>query len=129
MENSQIDFNIDKNNLYREESLTDLKIGAIRSLTPVKSDGTSDDSRETIYIGNTQLMSPQGPVPIQARLKAATLDEAIDVFPETMKQAMEQMIEEVAGPLPADGGHLAKDIYGNLPALGWDKLTRTFLGT
>jgi len=42
---------------------------------------------------------------------------------------LEQMIEEVAGPLPADGGHLAKDIYGNLLALGWGKLTRTFLGT
>ena len=94
MENPQIDFSIDKNNLYREESMTDIKVGAIRSLTPIKSDGTNDDSREAIYIGNTQLMSPQGPVPVQARLKATTLDEAIDIFPEAMKQAMEQMIEE-----------------------------------
>ena len=94
MDNPQIDFSIDKNNLYREESLTDLKVGAIRSLTPIKSDGTSDEARDTIFIGNTQLMSPQGPVPIQARLTAKTLDEAIEIFPEAMKQAMEQMIEE-----------------------------------
>lgn len=94
MDNPQIDFSIDKNNLYREESLTDLKVGAIRSLTPIKSDGTSDEGRETIFIGNTQLMSPQGPVPIQARLTGKTLDEAIENFPEAMKQAMEQMIEE-----------------------------------
>ena len=42
---------------------------------------------------------------------------------------LEHMIEEVAGPLAADGGHLADDIYGNLPDLGWDKLTKKFLKT
>ncbi len=42
---------------------------------------------------------------------------------------LENMIEEVAGPLAADGGHLAEDIYGNLPDLGWDKLTKKFLKT
>ena len=42
---------------------------------------------------------------------------------------LENMIEEVAGPLAADGGHLADDIYGNLPDLGWDKLTKKFLKT
>ncbi len=40
---------------------------------------------------------------------------------------LEGMIEEVAGPLAADGGYLSEDIYGNLPGLGWDNLTRTFL--
>ncbi|MBW1803524.1 MAG: glycine cleavage system protein H [Deltaproteobacteria bacterium] len=42
---------------------------------------------------------------------------------------LENMIEEVAGPLAADGGHLANDIYGNIPQLGWDNLTKTFLKT
>lgn len=42
---------------------------------------------------------------------------------------LEGMIEEVAGPLAADGGYLNDDIYGNLPTLGWDNLTRTFLKT
>ncbi len=42
---------------------------------------------------------------------------------------LESMIEEVAGPLAADGGFLAEDIYGNLPDLGWNKLTKTFLRT
>ncbi len=40
---------------------------------------------------------------------------------------LEHMIEEVAGPLAADGGYLADDIFGNLPGLGWDRLTKTFL--
>ena len=42
---------------------------------------------------------------------------------------LETMIEEVAGPLAADGGHLADDIYGNLPDLGWKNLTQKFLKT
>jgi hypothetical protein len=39
------------------------------------------------------------------------------------------MIEEVAGPLAADGGYLAEDIFGNLPGLGWGRLTKAFLKT
>ncbi len=42
---------------------------------------------------------------------------------------LENMIEKVAGPLAADGGHLASDIYGNLPGLDWSSLTSTFLKT
>jgi len=40
---------------------------------------------------------------------------------------LESMIEEVAGPMATDGGVFQEDIYGNLPDLGWDKLTKTFL--
>jgi len=42
---------------------------------------------------------------------------------------LEGMIEDVAGPLAADGGYLQDDIYGNLPDLGWKNLTKTFLKT
>jgi glycine cleavage system H lipoate-binding protein len=42
---------------------------------------------------------------------------------------LESMIEDVAGPLAADGGYLAEDIYGNLPDLGWNNLTKAFLKT
>ena len=42
---------------------------------------------------------------------------------------LEGLIESVAGPLAADGGYITDDIYGNLPALGWKNLTRTFLKT
>lgn len=33
--------------------------------------------------------------------------------------------EEVA-PLAADGGYLGNDIFGSLPALGWERLNRVF---
>jgi glycine cleavage system H lipoate-binding protein len=42
---------------------------------------------------------------------------------------LEQMIEQVAGPLAADGGYFADDIYGRLPGLGWERLTKAFLRT
>lgn len=43
--------------------------------------------------------------------------------------ALERMVEKVAGPLAADGGYFMEDIYGNLPGLDWNNLTRTFLRT
>ncbi len=42
---------------------------------------------------------------------------------------LENMIKEVTGPLAADGGFLNHDIYGNLPRLGWENLTKSFLRT
>ena len=95
MAENQIDFMVNKENLYREENITDLKTASIKCLTPVKPDGTADESRQKIYVGHTQLMSPQGPIPLQARLNAATLEEAMERFPAAMETEMAQMIEQV----------------------------------
>jgi glycine cleavage system H lipoate-binding protein len=37
-----------------------------------------------------------------------------------------QVVEETVGPLAADGGYLGDDIYGNLPQIGWERLTNQF---
>lgn len=42
-------------------------------------------------------------------------------------ERLEKMIEDVAGPLAADGGYMGPDIYGSMPELGWENLTRNFL--
>ncbi len=42
---------------------------------------------------------------------------------------LEGMIENEVGPLSTDGGLLMADVFGNLPALGWNNLTQTFLRT
>jgi len=91
----QIDFIVDRNNLYREESITDLKVASIRRLIPVKPNGTEDKSRTPVFIGHTQLMSPEGPLPIQSQLAANNIEEALDAFPETMKQALAEMVEQI----------------------------------
>ncbi len=49
-----------------------------------------------------------------------------------IKNEVEQLhrtIEDVAGPLAADGGHFGDDIYGHMPELGWRRLTKLFLKT
>ncbi|MBU1169937.1 MAG: cytoplasmic protein [Proteobacteria bacterium] len=93
--NSGIDFTVDHTNLYREEAITDLKVASIRVLIPVTIDGSSDTSRKSVYVGHTQLMSPQGPIPIQAQLKADNLDAAIKEFPSAMEEATEQVLENL----------------------------------
>ena len=40
-------------------------------------------------------MSPQGPVPLHAPLKASTLEEAMEAFPPAMEHAMAEMIEDI----------------------------------
>jgi hypothetical protein len=93
--NQQINFTVDKTNLYREVTFTDLKIASIRKLVPVTTDGIDDKNRKVIFVGSTQLMTPEGPLPIQARLSATTLEDAISEFPEAMKEALADVIEEI----------------------------------
>jgi hypothetical protein len=42
---------------------------------------------------------------------------------------LHHLIEEVSAPLAADGGSLARDVFGAMPQLGWERLTRLFLRT
>ncbi len=90
---SSIDFTVDKKNLYREESITDLKIANIQKLVPVNLDGSEDSSRETVFIGRSQLSSPQGPIPIQAKIEASTLEDAMDQFPKVMETETQKVVE------------------------------------
>ncbi len=88
-----LNFAVDKENLYREESVTDLKTATIQKLIPIKADGSVDDNRDFVFIGRTQLNSPQGPVPIQAKLEGKTLDEAMDLFPAAMEAETQKVVE------------------------------------
>ena len=85
---------VDQQNLYREESITDLRVATIRRLIPINADGTDDISRPTQYIGTTQIISQMGPLPISAPIEAASLQEAIEKFPQAVKDAVDQMVEE-----------------------------------
>ncbi len=92
---SKTDFSVDKDNLYREESYTDLQMASIRKMVPIKADGTDDGTREPLFFASTQLMSPQGPLPIQAPLKSKTLEAAIEEFPGVIKFAIEKTVEKI----------------------------------
>lgn len=89
------EFRMDQASLYREEIFTDLKMASIRRLTPVKQDGSLDKSRETLFVAQSQVMTQAGPIPIQAPLQAANLQEAIERCPIALKRELEHMLEEI----------------------------------
>ncbi len=86
---------INPDNLYREEVFTDMTYATIRRLSPVKIDGTPDDSREPLFTGMAQLMSPNGPIPVQCLIEGAkTLPDAADKLPDAIEKAVQAMIAE-----------------------------------
>lgn len=85
---------VDVENLYREETFTDLRAATLQCLTPIHRDGSTDESREVLYIGQTQLLSQAGPVPVSCPIAATSLAEAMEKFPDAIKQAVERLIEE-----------------------------------
>lgn len=85
---------IDRGNLYREETVTDLRAATIRHLVPITADGSPDAGRREVFVGSAQIMSPQGPLPIQAEIPAANLSQALDEFPAAMEQAVRDLIKQ-----------------------------------
>ena len=85
---------VDSRNLYREDVFTDLRVATIRRLTPVNVDGSDDTSRDVLFSAETQLMTPQGPVPIHVPIEAKTLPEAIEKFSHAVQEGVERLVEE-----------------------------------
>lgn len=86
---------MDSAHIYREEIFTDRRVGTIRRLTPVGADGTADASRPTVFVGQAQVMTPMGAVPISFELEAATLDAAIAQFGAAAELAVQQTMREL----------------------------------
>lgn len=80
--------------MYREDVYTDRRAGTIRVMTPVTAAGAPDPSRPTLYAGQTQLMTPGGVLPLMFEIEANDLAQAIAKFPDAVKQALEDAIEE-----------------------------------
>jgi hypothetical protein len=91
----EIEFTIDKQNLYQEEYFTDMKLATVRRLTPVKPDGSEDKSRKTIFVGQANLMSEAGPIPISTMISAKDLQQALKKYPEAMLEAMDRLNQEM----------------------------------
>ena len=89
------DIKFDGENLWKEENFTDLKTGSIRKLTPIKQDGTEDESRKAQFSATTNIMTPGGALPISGEIEATTLEEAVEKFPEAVNQALKQLQEDM----------------------------------
>ena len=84
---------VDVENLYREESFTDLQAANIKRLAPVDENGDPDPARSAQYIGDTTLMTQMGPIPVQFPLEAGSLKEAFEKFPEGVQDAIVKLQE------------------------------------
>jgi hypothetical protein len=81
--------------LYQEEMFTDRRVGAIRRLTPVKSDGAPDSSRPVLYLGQAEIMTNMGPVPINFEIPGKSLTEAVSGFAPAATQAIERTVQQI----------------------------------
>ncbi|HTY50255.1 MAG TPA: hypothetical protein VMB48_11245 [Steroidobacteraceae bacterium] len=85
---------LDATSLYREELITDRRAGTLRRLIPIKVDGSIDTTRAVLFSGQTQLLTPGGVLPLGFDIEAATLEEAMQKFPDAVKRALDEAIEE-----------------------------------
>jgi hypothetical protein len=109
---------LDPDKLYLEEVFTDRRIGSIRRLTPVTKDSKPDTGRSVLYVGDTQVMTPAGAIPIAFEIGAGSLGEAAEKFSALAAEAIERTVRELQelrrqaassivvpqGPIGAGGG-------------------------
>ena len=86
---------MDAASLYREEMFTDRKVGAIRRLIPVRADGSNDPQRQEIFVGQAEIMTNMGPVPLSFEIEAATLDQAVAGFSGAAAVAIERTVQQI----------------------------------
>jgi hypothetical protein len=111
----QADINMDGANLYHEETFTDRRVGSLQRLTPITETGARDGSRPVLYIGQTQVLTPAGALPLSFELDAGSLEEAVSKFGEAAQEALsgalkrlEELRREAASSLivPGSGGSM-----------------------
>jgi hypothetical protein len=86
---------MDAAGLYREEMFTDRKVGAIRRLTPVTRDGGADTTRPVLFIGQAEIMTNMGPVPLSFEIEGTTLDQAVAGFSAAATVAIERTVQQI----------------------------------
>jgi hypothetical protein len=86
---------MDADSMYLEEMFTDRRVGAIRRLTPVKRDGSPDTNRPVLFLGQAEIMTNMGPVPINFEIEGETLDQAAAGFSVAATAAIERTVQQI----------------------------------
>lgn len=121
MADQDTDAGMNAADLYLEEIFTDRRVGTIQRLTPVSADGHPDSARNVAYVGQAQVMTPAGALPLSFEIPANSLAEAVAGFGsaaekavgETM-QRLQEMRREAAGSIivPETGAGMGAGIPG-----------------
>jgi len=86
---------MDAADLYREEIYTDRKVGTIRVMHPVNPDGSPDAGRTTAYLGEAQMHTTMGTLPLSFEIEATSLTEAVAGYAPAAKEAVERTVREL----------------------------------
>lgn len=119
-DSKSINLTMDAATVYREDVYTDRKVGTIRCLTPVKTDGSSDSGRTTVYVGEAQILTPMGALPITFEIEGTTLADAISQYAAAAKVAVERTVKEIQDlrRQAASGIVIPQAGAGAIPGLG-----------
>jgi len=94
-EGNPAELSMDPATLYREEIYTDRRIGTIRVLTPVTGTGATDASRAVLYVGEAQILTPAGVLPLAFDLEATSLADAVEKFAAGARLALDRAVREL----------------------------------
>lgn len=94
-QDSPAEAQMDVANLYREDTYTDRKLGVIRCMTPVNGEGQLDTSRPVLYLGQAEIMTNMGPVPINFEIEAKSLAEAAAGYAAAAQQGVERTMQQI----------------------------------
>src|SRR5262249_24642404 len=86
---------MDASALYREDVITDRRVGTLRVMTPIKVDGSTDLGRPVLYVGEAQLLTQAGLLPLVFEIDATSLADAIDKFAAGATAAIERTRREL----------------------------------
>ena len=86
---------MDAASLYREEIYTDRAAATMRVLIPVTKDGAPDNSRPTLYLGEAQILTNMGPLPINFEIDADNLADAVAKYGDAAKAGVESAMREL----------------------------------
>ncbi len=112
------DFKMDAASVYREDVYSDRKVGTIRVLTPVNSEGAPDPARPALYVGDTQILTPMGALPVSFEIEAASLKEAIAKFGEAAEQGVERTVKELQEMRRQAASSIVVPPAGSIPGNG-----------
>ena len=90
-----LDIEMDAAGLYTEEVVTDRRVGTIRVMTPVKTDGQRDLDRPMLFVGETQIMTQMGPLPVTFEIPADNVGEAVEKFGAAAKDGVKKLMERL----------------------------------
>ncbi len=117
-DDSNQDPHMDPEGLYQEDNFTDRRVGAIRRLSPVRADGTPDPSRPVLFLGQAEIMTNMGPVPINFEIEGQTLGEAVKSFSAAAQVAIERTVQQIQEMRRQQASQLVVPQGGLPPNLG-----------